>query len=532
MEEAFSFTLNHLDWYCEISQTLDVPVPVLRIFGTSPEGDPVCAHIHDVLPYIYVEYPGQPLDVSCTSAQDVEPVLQSLQDDILSALGIESVVTLIKGVPFYGYHAGWVVACKVQLFNPKMIDRLFDFLTTGTGPNRNLSVYEAHVAFPVQFMMDYNLYGCGLVRCGKVSYRKESECHLWARSGCDSEFDITAQEFDINAEDILNRLEIKERSIHKDLDEAREYPPNFRYLHSLQELWENYGPSTPCEQAISLTQRDKTLPAFADGDNLEDDLIQTASAENNALARKDPRAVDFCLPTAPSFVKTAFNSVGYSEHSEWYKGTQLHQNSGRLYPEQKQQLAAPPDDLWEQAGVSSDDEDREDWKDAGDSDWEDDIKDKTSKNAGPTDTVPNTTAVPNTFTVPQPGPNTKIVWMSALLPPSRAEIVEEMERAAAAGRSAKFKSNPEPPQIMCPTQKERPRAKTATSAPVASSHDMSLMSLEIHVQPENEPADRMRNKCPGAVVCIFWSFQPRKTGVILGLATTGILTVDKRLKHF
>ena len=69
----FRVRLNCVDFYQGTPTELDppvpirqgssqpksqLPVPVIRVFGSTETGQKVCAHIHGALPYLYLEYHG------------------------------------------------------------------------------------------------------------------------------------------------------------------------------------------------------------------------------------------------------------------------------------------------------------------------------------------------------------------------------------------------------------------------------------------------------------------------------------------
>lgn len=55
--------INQIDYVLAPTGQLDncsLPrVPVIRIFGTSSTGRTACVHVHQIYPYVYVEYPGK-----------------------------------------------------------------------------------------------------------------------------------------------------------------------------------------------------------------------------------------------------------------------------------------------------------------------------------------------------------------------------------------------------------------------------------------------------------------------------------------
>ena len=67
---SFRVRLNNIDSYQTQPSSLDpllpstgsgrapLSVPVIRVYGATETGQKVCAHIHGVFPYLYIEYTG------------------------------------------------------------------------------------------------------------------------------------------------------------------------------------------------------------------------------------------------------------------------------------------------------------------------------------------------------------------------------------------------------------------------------------------------------------------------------------------
>lgn len=144
------------------------------------------------------------------------------------------------------------------MLNPVHMTRFADLLHQGAIMNRTFQPYESHMQYLLQWMCDYNLYGCGYIECAKVQFRGpvpdsdevDTTIHKWhdasipedsiadedvypRQSHCTLEVDICVQ-------DILNRHELQYRPIHQDfLERSSQLPrnPDDKYVPSMAGLW-------------------------------------------------------------------------------------------------------------------------------------------------------------------------------------------------------------------------------------------------------------------------------------------------------
>ncbi|KAJ5210782.1 C4-type zinc-finger of DNA polymerase delta [Penicillium cf. griseofulvum] len=278
--EPFRVRLNCIDHYQATASELDPPlpfrdgisekdfkpkVPVIRIFGATETGQRVCVHVHGAFPYLYIEYNGS------LAPEDVNQAIRTLHLSIDHALAVSfrrnaydrrtafvAHITLVKGVPFYGYHVGWRFFFKIYLLNPFHTTRLVDLLHQGAVMKRPLQPYEAHVQYIPQWMCDYNLYGCATMNCSKVKFRSpvpeyfelSNLAHRWHDRSIPPESILDhpalqkqshcALEVDICVQDILNRLDVKERPLHHDFTELlKPVAVNERLVPSMAGLWQD-----------------------------------------------------------------------------------------------------------------------------------------------------------------------------------------------------------------------------------------------------------------------------------------------------
>ncbi|KAI6780584.1 DNA polymerase zeta catalytic subunit-like protein [Emericellopsis cladophorae] len=146
----------------------------------------------------------------------------------------------------------------IYMFNPIVMSRLSDLLQQGVVMKRKFQPYEAHLQYLLQFMTDYNLYGCDYLDTRKTRFRAPvpdrddgvHSSHIWHSQSVDPD-QVTDDpalprvshcsiEVDICVQDILNRQLIQERPIHHDFTErANPLHSDVKLVSSMAGLWKD-----------------------------------------------------------------------------------------------------------------------------------------------------------------------------------------------------------------------------------------------------------------------------------------------------
>nr|XP_054753442.1 DNA polymerase zeta catalytic subunit-like [Lytechinus pictus] len=152
-------------------------VPVIRVFGSTPSGQKTCLHVHGVFPYIYIPYDGsQPTDRYLHQmASSLDTALQVAQGKASSSVQHVFKISLVSGIPLYGYHKSERQFMKIYFYNPAVRKRAVELLQNGAVMNKIFQPHESHVPFNLQFLIDYNLYGMNMLNLAAVKFRKSEE---------------------------------------------------------------------------------------------------------------------------------------------------------------------------------------------------------------------------------------------------------------------------------------------------------------------------------------------------------------------
>ncbi|CAO1639278.1 unnamed protein product [Sympodiomycopsis kandeliae] len=343
-------------------------VPVLRIFGATPRGQRVCMHLHGVFPYCYIPYQdtldpqyvlyyisrlGAELNAAITASLRGNPALPESHQHIAA-------IHLVKGVPFYGYHVGWKYFLKISFVDPTHNFRLATILQSGRVMKTEFQPYEIHIRYQLQFMLDYNVFGCDYIDLQEAHFRLPVPEHDEDDDDDDEHVDVDSSEkywdeftipsdriqpsgthrtsfceleIDAVAKNVLNRSKLRTRSIHHDFDEDEQInrsssssQSDQKLVPSLSGLWEEEAkrrtkaglsptppPPDPSKDQRQLSEGE--TPQWMAWERLNALLDARISLETQDTAAKKRQPKDFTQthPLDPH-IATTFDSVEIFHH--------------------------------------------------------------------------------------------------------------------------------------------------------------------------------------------------------------------------
>ncbi|KNC96642.1 DNA polymerase (pol2) [Spizellomyces punctatus DAOM BR117] len=327
-------------------------VPIIRIFGVTENGQKACVHVHQAYPYIYIPYDG-PLDPQGVRLY-IHKLGTSLNHATALALGqnqrntgkslyIASII-LVKGIPFYGFHAEYQFFLKINLLNPNLVNRIVAILESGSVLGKAFQPFEAHIPYLHQFFIDYNLYGMDFMRLADARFRMPildisrgehpliplsgtqifKDEHLDGRYKWPSRYGIRRQsycelELDTWVTDILNRHTIEERPATALVDIAKGQLnlEDTKLVPSLAAIWQDerdrrLAKGLEANLSMNATPFGERLPysPWSNEERLRDQIRRACGElDEHRKANGQARSVQQSVSALMDDVLTAFQSV-------------------------------------------------------------------------------------------------------------------------------------------------------------------------------------------------------------------------------
>ena len=247
-------------------------------------------------------------------------------------------IALVKGTPFYGFHVGWKLYCKIYLYSPRHVTHLARLLSSPVIMKRRFQPYEAHIGYLHQFMIDFNLYGCNYIDVDKenVKYRRvyqpgdsdmsdsedeENACEPrevrevpYGSRLRESRFppqSFSGWEVDIQVHHILNQHQVPERQLHQDFDERNvDEDPDHKLLNSLDELWKLHGSHMRSEGIFTASAAREIRPDWLQEKEYREYITNLMRDEKKARGVVKPETIPFTVP-AEEHIPTAYQATGY-----------------------------------------------------------------------------------------------------------------------------------------------------------------------------------------------------------------------------
>ncbi|XP_026684257.1 DNA polymerase delta catalytic subunit-like [Diaphorina citri] len=182
------------------------PVPIVRMFGVTMEGNSVCCHVHGFSPYLYVSAPKEFNSTHCRAFKEalnraIIADMRGNKDEIQEAVLMVEIVQKQTVFGFWGEELENFLKITVAL--PKLVagaKRLLEKESVfPTFPTHTYKAFESNIDFDIRFMVDNDIVGCNWIEIppGKWQLRgqhKFSNTNRPCVSRCQLEIDVSTDD--------------------------------------------------------------------------------------------------------------------------------------------------------------------------------------------------------------------------------------------------------------------------------------------------------------------------------------------------
>ncbi|KAK2581604.1 hypothetical protein KPH14_002110 [Odynerus spinipes] len=179
------------------------PVPIMRMFGVTEQGNSVCCHVHGFCPYLFVTAPAKFTNAHCKPFKDaldqaIKKDMRSNPDNIQEAV---LAVEIVYKQTMYGYTGNEKDAfLKITVAIPKLIapcKRLLEKEIIYNEFQHFYTPFESNIDFDIRFMVDTSVIGCCWIELPAKTWKKRGQFGhtLPITSRCQLEVDVAWDAF-------------------------------------------------------------------------------------------------------------------------------------------------------------------------------------------------------------------------------------------------------------------------------------------------------------------------------------------------
>ncbi|NP_001296480.1 DNA polymerase delta catalytic subunit [Bombyx mori] len=177
------------------------PVPIMRMYGITSEGNSVCCHVHGFTPYFYVTVPVNFTESSCNEMKTNlnKAILEDLRGnkDNIKECVLEVRLVQAKSIMYYKGDSN-ITFARVSVALPKLIaaaKRLIERQPLSFGL-MDPQFYETNIDFDIRFMVDTSIVGCSWIELpvGKW-FLRTIDSKVKPESRCQIEVDVAWNAF-------------------------------------------------------------------------------------------------------------------------------------------------------------------------------------------------------------------------------------------------------------------------------------------------------------------------------------------------
>ncbi|KAL0270218.1 UNVERIFIED_CONTAM: hypothetical protein PYX00_007691 [Menopon gallinae] len=180
------------------------PVPIMRMYGITDEGNSVCCHIHGYTPYFFLQPPSGFDESHCNPFKNalnqvVMADLRSNKENIKEAVLEVQIVKKMNIMGYTGDKPSTFLQVKVAL--PRLIaacKRLMERNNVYPKLENEYHFFETNIDFDIRFMVDTEVVGCSWIELPpkKWKLRSKNSFHsLPLISRCQIEVDVAWNDF-------------------------------------------------------------------------------------------------------------------------------------------------------------------------------------------------------------------------------------------------------------------------------------------------------------------------------------------------